>query len=170
MTTPIRWGLMATGGIARAFAHDLRLLPDAELVAVGSRTPEGAKAFATEFDVPRAHGTYAELAADPEVDAVYVSPPHPGHAAATIAALEQGKAVLCEKPFTLDLATSTELVSLARDRGLLSAELSVPAFAGFNLVLILSGVRTAAGFAVGGVADRCRQLRQRGHAIWQEMR
>jgi len=122
MTTPIRWGLMATGGIARAFASDLRLLPDAELVAVGSRAQETADAFAAEFEAPRAYGSYAELAADPDVDAVYVSPPHPGHAAATITALEQGKAVLCEKPFAMDRAEAQRMVDAARANGVFLME------------------------------------------------
>ena len=122
MTTPIRWGLMATGGIARAFAHDLRLLPDAELVAVGSRAAATAQAFAAEFAAPRAYGSYAELAADPDVDAVYVSPPHPGHAAATITALEHGKAVLCEKPFAMDRAEAQRMVDAARANGVFLME------------------------------------------------
>ena len=117
MTTPIRWGLMATGGIARAFAQDLRLLPDCELVAVGSRAQASADAFAADFAAPRAYGSYAELAADPEVDAVYVSPPHPGHAAATILALEHGKAVLCEKPFAMDRGEAQRMVDAARANG-----------------------------------------------------
>jgi predicted dehydrogenase len=117
MTTPIRWGLMATGGIAHAFAHDLRLLPDAELVAVGSRARATAEAFAAEFGIPRAHASYAELAADPDVDAVYVSPPHPGHLPASLIALEQGKAVLCEKPFAMDRAEAQQMVDAARASG-----------------------------------------------------
>jgi predicted dehydrogenase len=122
MTTPIRWGLMATGGIARAFARDLRLLPDCELVAVGSRAQDTADAFAAEFDVPRAYPSYAELAADPDVDAIYVSPPHPGHLAATLTALEHGKAVLCEKPFAMDRAETQRMVDSARASGVFLME------------------------------------------------
>jgi predicted dehydrogenase len=122
MTTSIRWGLMATGGIARTFARDLRLLPDTELVAVGSRSAATAEAFAAEFEVPRAYGSYADLAADPDVDAVYVSPPHPGHAAATITALEHGKAVLCEKPFAMDRAEAQRMVDAARANGVFLME------------------------------------------------
>src|SRR4051794_3081302 len=122
MTTPVRWGLMATGGIARGFANDLRLLADSELLAVGSRSPAAAEAFAAELDVPRAYGTYGDLAADPEVDAVYVSTPHPGHLAATITALEQGKAVLCEKPFAMDRAEAQLMVDAARANGVFLME------------------------------------------------
>jgi predicted dehydrogenase len=122
MTTPIRWGLMATGFIAQTFAKDLRLLPDTELVAVGSRTQATADRFAAEFGVPRAYGSYAELAADPEVDVVYVSPPHPGHLAATLLALEHGKAVLCEKPFAMDRAETQQMVDAARASNLFLME------------------------------------------------
>src|SRR4051812_12897799 len=66
MTTPIRWGLLATGGIARTFATDLQLLPDCEILAVGSRAQTTADAFAADFGAPRSYGIYAELAADPD--------------------------------------------------------------------------------------------------------
>jgi predicted dehydrogenase len=122
MTAPVRWGLMATGGIARAFAKDLRLLPDCELVAVGSRAQETADAFAADFGVPRSYGSYAALAADPEVDAIYVSPPHPGHLAATLLAVEHGRAVLCEKPFAMDRAQAQQMVDAARSAGVFLME------------------------------------------------
>jgi predicted dehydrogenase len=118
----VRWGILATGTIAGAFAEDLARVPDAELVAVGSRTPERAKEFATRFGVPRAYGSWAELAADPDVDVVYVATPHSAHHAAARLCLSAGRAVLCEKPFTLDLATATDLVELARERGLFLME------------------------------------------------
>ena len=115
---PIRWGLMATGGIAHTFARDLvGHVPDAELVAVGSRSQASADAFGDEFDIPNRHGSYAALAEDPGVDAIYVSPPHPFHRDAALLAIEAGKAVLLEKPFTMDLASSTELVDAARSAG-----------------------------------------------------
>jgi predicted dehydrogenase len=117
-----RWGLMATGGIARTFAQDLAYVPGASLVAVGSRSQAKADAFADEFDVPHRHSSYADLAADPDVDAVYVSPPHPFHHDATMLALRGGKAVLCEKPFAMSLAESQEMVDLARSSGLLLVE------------------------------------------------
>jgi predicted dehydrogenase len=122
MTTPIRWGLLATGGIARLFAQDLRLLPDCEIVAVGSRTQESADAFGAHFDIPHRHGSYAALAADPDVDVVYVSPPHPGHRDATLLAIEGGKAVLCEKPFAMDRAESQQMVDAARSAGVFLME------------------------------------------------
>ncbi len=112
MTT--RWGILGTGGIASAFAADLPLVDGAELAAVGSRTLPAATAFATEHGFARAHGSWAELAADPEVDVVYVATPHAFHEAAAMTCLAAGKAVLCEKPMTLDHATSALLVQESR--------------------------------------------------------
>jgi predicted dehydrogenase len=121
-TRPVRWGILATGGIARMFARDLALLPDAELVAVGSRAQATADAFGDEFGVPRRHGSYAALAADPDVDAIYVATPHPGHRDAALLAIEAGKAVLVEKPFTMDGGEAREVVAAARARGVLCVE------------------------------------------------
>jgi len=78
-TSKIRWGILATGAIAATFTEDLLLLDDAEVVAVGSRTAEAAQAFADRFGIPRAHGSWAGLAADPDVDIVYVATPHSAH-------------------------------------------------------------------------------------------
>ncbi|SHF51694.1 Predicted dehydrogenase [Jatrophihabitans endophyticus] len=122
MTAPIRWGLLATGGIAHTFARDLRLLPDCELVAVGSRTQASADEFADEFGVANRHGSYEALVADPDVDVVYVSPPHPFHRDATLLAIEAGKAVLCEKPFAMDRAESDEMIAAARAAGVFLME------------------------------------------------
>ena len=113
MNKTIRWGILATGSIAEQFTHDLQLLPDAEVVAVGSRSEESARAFADRFGIPRAHGSWAELAADEQVDIVYVATPHHAHYEATRLCLEAGRAVLCEKPFTLNATESRELIALA---------------------------------------------------------
>nr|BAK26795.1 oxidoreductase [Micromonospora olivasterospora] len=111
-----RWGILATGNIAGRFAEDLRLVPGAELVAAGSRTPESARRFAERHGARRAYGSWAELAADDEVGAIYVATPHAAHHEAAMTCLAAGRAVLVEKPCTLDLATSTELVETARAR------------------------------------------------------
>ena len=92
-----RWGILATGRIARKLADGIAASETSELVAVGSRTQDAADAFARDYGV-RGHGTYDGLLADPAVDVVYVATPHPQHAEWTIKALEAGKAVLCEKP------------------------------------------------------------------------
>ena len=103
----IRWGILATGKIAHSFAADLALLPDARLEAVGSRSTASAEEFAAEFapadGAPaRAHGSYEELAADPDVDIVYVASPHGLHLDQVRMLLEAGKPVLCEKAITLN--------------------------------------------------------------------
>jgi predicted dehydrogenase len=114
MAEQIGWGILATGLIARIFAKDLALVPDAEIVAVGSRTQESADAFGNEFGVPRRHGSYQALVEDPAVDVVYIATPHPGHHATALAAIEAGKSVLVEKPFTMDAAEATDLIDAAR--------------------------------------------------------
>lgn len=118
----VRWGILGTGGIAATFAADLPLVPGAELAAVGSRTTANAAAFAERHGFARAHGSWAELAADPEVDVVYVATPHAQHHAAAMACLAGGKAVLCEKPMTLDLASTAQLVQEARTHDLFLME------------------------------------------------
>jgi predicted dehydrogenase len=118
----IRWGILATGGIAARFVEDLKLLPDAEVAAVGSRTAAAAEAFATQHGIPRAHGSWQALAEDPDVDVVYVATPHSAHHAATTLCLTAGKPVLCEKPFTLDAPSTQDLISLARARRLFLME------------------------------------------------
>jgi predicted dehydrogenase len=119
---PIRWGILATGFIANQFVEDLALLPDAVLAAVCSRSIVTAEAFAHRHGIARAYQEWAELATDPEVDAVYVATPHSAHHAATKLLLESGKAVLCEKPLTLDLASAEDLVETARARGVFLME------------------------------------------------
>ena len=111
---PIRWGILGTGWIASEFAGDLALLDDAELVAVGSRSQATADAFGARFGLERCYSTYADLVADPEVDAVYVCSPHPMHAAHALLAIQAGKAVFCEKPFTLNAAQAREVVAAAQ--------------------------------------------------------
>ncbi|MFJ6566831.1 Gfo/Idh/MocA family protein [Streptomyces sp. NPDC091292] len=118
----VRWGVLATGGIAAAFTGDLLDLPDADVVAVASRTDASAKAFAERFGIPRAYGDWASLAADDEVDIVYVATPHAAHRKAAGMCLEAGRAVLCEKAFTLNAREAGELVDLARERGLFLME------------------------------------------------
>ena len=116
MSDTIRWGILSTGSIAHSFAKGLASAKDAELVAVGSRTQEAADTFGDEFNVPRRHASYADLANDPDVDAIYVATPHSLHKENTMLCLEAGKAVLCEKPFTINAAETREMVELARKK------------------------------------------------------
>lgn len=119
----IRWGIISTGHIAGVFARDLALLPDeAELAAVASRTQDKADAFATEHGFARAYGSYAELAADDAIDAVYIATPHNDHVGSARMCLEAGKSVLVEKPLTTSAADTESLLELARERGLFLME------------------------------------------------
>ena len=114
MPEKIRWGILGPGGIAHKFATGLKAVPDAEIIAVGSRDLQRADAFADTFNVPHRHGSYVELASNPEVDVVYVATPHPFHKACAMLCLEAGKAVLCEKPFTVDAEQAEALIACAR--------------------------------------------------------
>lgn len=114
MSDTIRWGILGTGFIARQFAEGLKSARGAVLQAVGSRAMETANTFGDLFNVPNRHATYEALAADPEVDVIYVSTPHPLHKENSILCLEAGKAVLCEKPFTINRREAEEVVACAR--------------------------------------------------------
>ncbi len=116
-----RWGILGPGGIARAFTSDLRTA-GLGVAAVGSRSLDTARAFAADFGIPHAHGSYEDLVADPDVDIVYIATPHPMHAANALLALEAGKHVLVEKPFTLNAAEAAAVRDLAAERGLLAME------------------------------------------------
>jgi predicted dehydrogenase len=122
MAEKIRWGILSTGSIAHSFARGLEVLPDAELVAVGSRTQSSADDFGRTFDVPHRHGSYEDLAHDPDVDVIYVATPHVFHKENTLLCLNAGKAVLCEKPFTLNAGEAREVIDVARERGLFLME------------------------------------------------
>jgi predicted dehydrogenase len=115
--TKIRWGILGTGRIAQTFARGLGVLPDAELVAVGSRSQATADSFGDTFNVPRRHASYAALAGDPDVDVVYVATPHSLHRDNSCLCLQAGKAVLCEKPFAINAAQAEEMIALARECG-----------------------------------------------------
>ena len=121
MMTGLRWGILATGGIAGAFASDLRTA-GLDVGAVGSRSQESADAFAARFDIARAHPSDEALVSDPEVDIISVSTPHRMHHENARLALEHGKHVLVEKAFTLNRAEAEDLQRLAAEKGLLARE------------------------------------------------
>ncbi|WP_114855341.1 aldo/keto reductase [Brachybacterium sp. YJGR34] len=118
-STAFRWAVLGPGSIARRFATQLPHSRDGVLVAVGSTSAERARAFAEEFplDGPALLGTYEEVLASDEVDGVYISTVHTGHARLAAAALEAGKHVLCEKPLTPNAGTSMALLDLAQRSG-----------------------------------------------------
>ncbi len=118
MENEIRWGIVGTGRIARKFASGLAHTKDARLVAVASRTKESADRFAGEFADPfgeiTRHVGVAALANDDSVDVVYIATPHPMHKDGTLQCLHGGKAVLCEKPFAMNVAEAEEMIECAR--------------------------------------------------------
>jgi predicted dehydrogenase len=122
MHSPTRWGILGTGSIAKKFAEGLASVPDARLVAVGSRAAATAQAFGAQYQVPRCHASYEALARDPEVEAIYISTPHPLHCENTLLCLGEGKAVLCEKPFAINAALAQQMIGAARKRMLFLME------------------------------------------------
>ncbi|HRI45037.1 MAG TPA: Gfo/Idh/MocA family oxidoreductase [Fimbriimonadaceae bacterium] len=121
MADRVRWGILATGSIARAFAAGLRESETGELRAVGSRTKERAGEFVAEFG-GEPYGSYEGVLSDPDVDAVYIATPHHLHAENTIAAAHAGKAILCEKPFTLTAADTERAIAAVRAAGVFFME------------------------------------------------
>jgi predicted dehydrogenase len=122
MERKIRWGILGTGAIARKFAEALQVLPDAELVAVGSRALRTAKKFAKAFHISHQHPSYDQLANDPDVNIVYIATPHPLHMENTILCLNAGKAVLCEKPLEINANRARQMINLAREKKLFLME------------------------------------------------
>ena len=117
----VRWGILATGWIAGLFAKDL-IETGRSVAAVGSRTQQAADRFAKSFGIATAHGSYEALVSDPNVDIIYIATPHPQHVSAAKLALNAGKHILVEKPFTLNAEEAAEVVNLARDKGLVVLE------------------------------------------------
>ena len=114
VTEDFKWGILGTGGIARAFAKDLSYLQGHRVAAVGSRTSASAAEFASEFPGATGYGSYEELVAA-DVDAVYVATPHSFHAENSLLALNAGKPVLCEKPFTINAKEARAVIDRAHE-------------------------------------------------------
>lgn len=122
MPKTLRWGILGTGWVAGLFAQGLRELPDATLHAVGSRSRDTAESFARAHGATRAYPSYEALVKDEEVDLVYVATPNTLHREHCLLALAHGKAVVCEKPFTVDAAEAASVVAEARKRGVFLME------------------------------------------------
>lgn len=122
MPETIRWGIIGPGRIAGNVARDFPITPRTELVAVASRSAQRARDFAATHRVPRVFGSYREMLADPDVDAVYIATPHPQHRQVAIAALTAGKAILVEKTFTATVSGAQEIIDIARARGVFAME------------------------------------------------
>src|SRR5215212_2375256 len=122
VSADIRWGIVGPGRIAESLVKDFPVVDGARPVAVASRSLERAQAFADRHRIERAHGSYADIVADPDVDVLYVATPHPQHHAIALAALRAGKALLVEKSFTATAAGAVEVVNLARETGVFVME------------------------------------------------
>lgn len=122
MPTTIRWGILGPGRIARKFASDLQWVENAKLVAVGSRSPQSAKAFAAEFPVEHVHDSYEALVQNNEVDVVYIATPHNLHCENALLCLQHNKAVLCEKPFSINSKQALEMIAMAKEKKLFLME------------------------------------------------
>jgi predicted dehydrogenase len=122
MSEKVRWGILGPGGIAAKFVRDKERASNATVVAVGSRSRDRAAHFAARWGIPRVHGSYEDLLADPEVDAVYVATPNSLHHPQTMQALAAGKHVLCEKPYTRHPTDVAEAFDAADAKGLVLME------------------------------------------------
>ncbi len=167
-----RWGIAGTGKIAAIMAHALRNSATGQLVAVASQNDDRARRFASDTGIDRHHDSYAALAADPEIEIVYVATHHTEHHATAMAAAGAGKHVLCEKPLAMNAALAADIVQSARRNGVFLME----AFAyrchpqTARLVEILRNgdigevrmVDAAFGYDAGGAADNYLLVRELG--------
>jgi predicted dehydrogenase len=117
----VRWGIVSTANINRKVVPGIQKSAHSEVVAIASRDPEKARAGAAEYGIPRAYGSYEELFADPNIDAVYNPLPNHLHVDITLAATRAGKHVLCEKPIGLNAADAARLREVPGDRIVLEA-------------------------------------------------
>ncbi len=118
----MNFGIIGTGNGARDFIIGLSFVPGAKVVAVGSRSLERSQAFAQALGIGKAHGSYADLVADPQVQIVYIATQHDSHRADCLLALNAGKHVICEKPFALNATEAEEIFSLAKAKNLFCME------------------------------------------------
>ncbi|HPB30468.1 MAG TPA: Gfo/Idh/MocA family oxidoreductase [Candidatus Sumerlaeota bacterium] len=120
--TQIKWGIISTGRIASIFARQLPMSRTGILTAVASRDRGKAEKFACEYKVFRAHGSYEDLLADPDIQAVYIATPHPMHAEWAVRCAEAGKHILCEKPITMNRSEAETVIIAARRSGVFLME------------------------------------------------
>ncbi len=116
MSNVIRWGILGTGTVAMQFIEGLQSVTDAQLWAIGSRTLGKAQELANIFSAHKAYGSYDELVQDPDIDVVYIATPQTRHKADSILCLNAGKAVLCEKPFTVTSQEAREVMTVAKQQ------------------------------------------------------
>ena len=124
----IRWGILGLGHIAQKFAQDIAAVYGAELYAVASRSLQKASSFAHKFDVSKYYDSYDLLVKDPLVDAIYIATPHSFHKEHSIFCLKHKKAVLCEKPFAMNLEEVEEMIAVSQNENTLLMEALWTAF------------------------------------------
>ena len=112
-------GILGPGNIAEKMAYTINHMEDAQCYAIASRDLERAKAFAEKFGIPKAYGSYEELAKDPDVELIYIAVPHSHHYMYMKMCLEHGKPVLCEKAFTANAAQAKEILELSKEKAYL---------------------------------------------------
>ena len=122
LAPPLRWGVLGPGWIAERFVGSLRRSTRQQVVAVASRDPGRAAAFAARWGVDRAYGGYQALVEDPQIDVVYVATPHNAHRPCALLAVEAGRHTLVEKPLALNAAEVQELAAAARGNGVFLME------------------------------------------------
>ena len=113
-TKNIQWGIVGLGNIAHQFCHDLLLVEEANIYAVASRSLNKAQEFGGKFQAEKAYGSYQELLNDPDVDIVYMATPHDSHMELSIAAMEAGKHVLCEKPIAINSNQAHKMIQASQ--------------------------------------------------------
>ena len=118
----IKWGIIGLGKIANKFATDLAIVENTQLVAVASRSQYKADKFAAKFNVENTYKSYEKLAKDSAVDAVYIATPHSFHKEHALLCMQNKKAVLCEKPFAMNLQEVEEMIATARENNVLLME------------------------------------------------
>lgn len=150
MKPGVRWGILGPGAIARSFATAIDALEGHEITATGSRDPDRAVAFNAERNYGAEVGSYEQVASSDSVDAVYVATPHPGHLEHASLALRQGKAVLCEKPLTVNASEARAMCDLARENGVLLMEAMWSRF--------LPATRRVEGWLASGAIGEPRKL------------
>jgi len=122
MTKKYNWGIIGLGKIANKFAHDLQLVEDANLYGVASRNIEKASEFGKTYNAKKCYGSYNELLNDPHIDVVYIATPHAYHCELAIAAMDAGKAVLCEKPFGMNSVEVEKMISKSKEKNVFLME------------------------------------------------
>ena len=122
MNSNIRWGILGCGKIAHAFAFSLKNIPEAQLLAIASRTPGKAQKFGKKFGIEFIYSTYEELVKNPEVDIIYIATTHNFHYKNILLCLQANKPVLCEKSFTLNANQALEVIEMAREKNIFLME------------------------------------------------